>query len=144
MISEKIIPLLTNVRQTGPGQWISCCPVHDDKTPSFAVRETIGKSGEPTLMMHCFACQASIDEICGALGLTISDLYPQKHIETGDQKYQRKYFPAADVLTCVHNDALMTKVFARRMTNGELLNEKEMKYLQAIEQRLGVACEYAR
>ncbi len=39
MSAETFLSHLDKVRQTGPGRWIACCPAHDDKHPSFNIRE---------------------------------------------------------------------------------------------------------
>ena len=40
MSVEKLLDRLSKVKKTGPGQWVACCPSHDDRTPSLAIRET--------------------------------------------------------------------------------------------------------
>ena len=48
-------------RQTGPHQWMVCCPAHDDKHPSLSL--TVGDRGP---LVHCFAgCSQS--EVISAL-----------------------------------------------------------------------------
>lgn len=37
--AQNLIDRLQKVRRTGQGRWIACCPAHNDKSPSLAVRE---------------------------------------------------------------------------------------------------------
>jgi len=39
MSATPVLDRLDKVKQTGPDRWIACCPAHDDKSPSLAVRE---------------------------------------------------------------------------------------------------------
>ena len=53
---------------------MALCPVHGDAMPSLSIRydRTGGK-----VMLHCFGCGDAFDlrDVCGALGLTVSDLF---------------------------------------------------------------------
>ncbi|MGX4396518.1 CHC2 zinc finger domain-containing protein, partial [Clostridioides difficile] len=55
-------------------QHMALCPVHGDAMPSLSIRydRTGGK-----VMLHCFGCGDAFDlrDVCGALGLTVSDLF---------------------------------------------------------------------
>ena len=53
------------------GQWLVRCPVHFDKRPSLAVRETL----DGKLLVHCHAGCATTD-VLAALGLRFRDLRP--------------------------------------------------------------------
>jgi hypothetical protein len=53
------------------GQWWCRCPVHPDKRPSLALRET----PDGTLLVRCYAGCATSD-VLDALGLRYRDLYP--------------------------------------------------------------------
>jgi len=50
MITDKILPLLDKVKKKGDNSWVVCCPAHDDKSPSLAIREV-----DDRLLIHCFA-----------------------------------------------------------------------------------------
>ncbi|HTR21787.1 MAG TPA: hypothetical protein VMH88_13105 [Gemmatimonadales bacterium] len=58
-------------KQTGVGQWIACCPAHEDRDPSLQI--STGTDGR--VLLHCFAgCE--LDAILGGLGITAKDLFP--------------------------------------------------------------------
>lgn len=63
---------LDKVRSNGTGKWMACCPSHDDKSPSMSIKQVDGK-----IILHCFA-GCSAEEITGAIGLKMSDLFEQK------------------------------------------------------------------
>ena len=126
MIADRILNCLTKVKQTGTGRWIACCPAHDDKNPSLALREVGDR-----LLIHCFAgCPAY--EIISALGLELSDLFPEK-IDVSGGKPLSKPFPAADILHCLNGEVIFLIVCAEALAKGKKLEklDKERLYLSA-------------
>jgi hypothetical protein len=37
------------------GNWLTCCPAHDDHTPSLVMSDSVGKNGKHKLLIHCRA-----------------------------------------------------------------------------------------
>ena len=143
IIAEKILPQLEGIKKTGEGKWMARCPVHNDSHPSMLINDAVSKNGEPTITMHCFACQASIDEICSALGLTIGDLYPDK-TKQSYKSSQRKHFPAKDVLCSIANDALFVELCARDLENQIPISKDDLERLTAARMRIENALEYIK
>jgi putative DNA primase/helicase len=74
MKTESILAKLKKVKRSGKDEWMACCPAHDDKTPSLSVKD----GGDRTLL-KCFGASAcSTQEIVGALGIGISDLFNEE------------------------------------------------------------------
>lgn len=69
--ADRLLSTLDKVRQVGPGEWIACCPAHDDRSPSLAVREL----EDGRLLIHDFGGCAT-GEVVAAVGMTLSDLFP--------------------------------------------------------------------
>lgn len=51
-----------------------CCPAHNDRNPSFSITE----ASDGTILMKCFSRGCTINEICSAIGIKVSDLFPNK------------------------------------------------------------------
>ncbi len=77
------------------GGYVSCCPAHDDSNPSLSIAED--HNGK--ILLKCFA-GCSVEQICIALGLNLSDLFfaspiqPTKTIysytdENGQELYRK-------------------------------------------------------
>ncbi|WP_321947083.1 DUF3631 domain-containing protein [Paraburkholderia sp. J10-1] len=47
----EILDRLDGVRQTGPNQWVACCPAHDDRDPSLS----ISAKSDGEVLLHCHA-----------------------------------------------------------------------------------------
>lgn len=68
MFLDELLTKLDRVRGND-SQYMACCPAHDDRSPSLAIKEVDGK-----LLINCMA-GCSINEITSALGLKVSDLF---------------------------------------------------------------------
>lgn len=73
MNASEILARLSKVRQSSRDEWVACCPAHQDKTPSLSVKDC----GDGRILMHCHA-DCMIEDVCGAIGLTLADLMPEK------------------------------------------------------------------
>lgn len=70
MTMHQFLALFPTVKETRKG-WDVCCPAHDDQSPSLGVME--GDGGR--IVLNCLAHCENTD-IVAALGLTMSDLFP--------------------------------------------------------------------
>lgn len=70
MTAEQIAERL-HARYSGAG-WIGRCPAHEDRSPSMSIRE--GDGGR--VLIYCFA-GCSLEAICAALGIKVSDLFSE-------------------------------------------------------------------
>lgn len=104
MIAEKILDRLQKVRSRGQDAWVACCPAHEDSDPSMTITERDGK-----LLMHCFA-GCSIHEIVSAVGLEVTDLFPDREDPLSPKPSRKPYFPAEAVLTALASEALVLEL----------------------------------
>ena len=72
MTYDEILRLLKNVKRNGD-KATARCPAHDDHDNSLSV--TKGDDGRT--LFNCFAGD-NVDDICGAIGITVADLFPPK------------------------------------------------------------------
>jgi hypothetical protein len=68
---DEVLQRLKSARRSGKS-WMARCPAHGDKSPSLSVRDENGK-----VLFHCFA-GCSVDAICTALGIKVSDLFARR------------------------------------------------------------------
>lgn len=70
--AQRLLDRLEKVQSVGKGKWKACCPAHEDREPSLAIRE----ADDGRLLVYCFAgCSAA--EVLAAVGLSLGDLYPK-------------------------------------------------------------------
>lgn len=69
---ELILNRLEKIQRRGNHTWMACCPAHDDRNPSLAIKEL----PDGRILLKCFAgCE--VMSIMGALRLSVSDLFPE-------------------------------------------------------------------
>ena len=81
-----LLEKLKKVSAKGKGQWTACCPAHEDRSPSLAIKEV----PDGRILIKCFAgCGAS--DVMQAVGMTLSDLFPD------GESYEYKPFAFAQI-----------------------------------------------
>lgn len=126
---EDFLSRLQKVRKAGPGRWVACCPAHEDKNPSLTVREL----EDGRILIHCFP-GCGVDEVVGAVGLTVSDLFPEKPIENA--RPLRKPFPAEDVIAAMELEVQIVVLCAADIAEGKTLSDVDLARLIVAKKRL--------
>lgn len=136
MSAETLLSRLDKVRRTGPGRWVACCPAHEDRRASLAVREL-----DDRVLAHCFA-GCTVHEVVSAVGLSLSDLFPEKlSNEAHAVKGERRPFPAADVLRCIAFEALVVLTAGAALLAGQPFNDTDRARLVVAVGRIQAALD---
>lgn len=132
----KVDPLLAKlqkVKRTSRESWVACCPAHADKSPSLSIRET----ADGRVLIHCFAgCEPLA--VLEAVGMAWQDVMPERLTDAALAPLRQR-FPAADVLECVADEALIAAVCAAKVRRGEALSQADADRLLLATERLGRA-----
>ncbi len=124
MSADKLVSLLSGVKKTGPNSWIARCCAHEDRSPSLAIKE----SEDGTVLVKCFA-GCSVEEIVGAVGLDLEDLFPPK--ETHHRKPDARPFQAADVLRLMAWESMVVSMTAATMRERKLTDKETTRVIDA-------------
>jgi hypothetical protein len=135
---EDFVSRLDGVKQTGRGQWMARCPAHEDRSPSLS----IGGGDDGRVLIKCFA-GCLVDEIAGAVGLTVSDLFPERPADSPPFVRGRQ-FPAGDVLEALANEVMVVWVISRDMELGITPSIDEFDRLTVANKRIQSALELIR
>ena len=130
---ENILTRLEKVKGRN-GAYTACCPAHGDKSPSLAIREL----DDGRILMKCFA-NCSIQEIMGAIGMDIGDLFPNVNKDLPPVK--RKYY-ATDLLRVIEFEAWVVSVAAYTMSQGLPLSEEDRTRMKVAQTRIMEAVKY--
>ncbi len=137
MSAHKLIERLDSPRQTARDSWIARCPAHADKRPSLAVRAL----DDGRTLIHCFA-GCGTDAVLGAIGLTVSDLFPPKPTEYSKRQPPKGPHPS-DALRCLSGESLLVLAAADLLAKGDALNAADSQRLALAARRIRAACEVA-
>jgi hypothetical protein len=91
---EDILSRLDKVKATKPNEWVACCPAHNDNKPSMGIKLT----DDGKILMKCLSQHCSINDIVAAIGLELSDLFPDS---VKYERNKRQYFSASTILKAI-------------------------------------------
>ena len=130
MIADRILPLLDKVKPKGENSWMACCPAHDDKNPSLIITEKDGR-----VLLHCFSHQCEVSDIVHAVGLELSDLFPEQIKIEGGKPIRKKRFPAEAVLEALAEEFVIAELVLATLADGGTLNEKAQARMKEASNR---------
>jgi len=130
MIVDKILPLLDKVKKKGDNSWIACCSAHDDKRPSLVITEK-----DDRVLLHCFSHQCDVSNIVHAVGLELSDLFPEQIKTEGGKPIKRKRFPAEAILEALAEEFVIAELGLAVLADGGTLNKKAQARMKRASDR---------
>lgn len=129
MSADILLQHLQKVKPTKkPNSWMAACPSHEDKTASLSIREL----DDGRVLVHCFA-ECSVHDVVAAVGLELSDLFPEREDGKHFVKGERRPFPAADVLRAIAFESTLVLVAAADLLAGRPFTDTDRT-------RLTLAC----
>lgn len=120
-----------NMRKNGGG-WRGNCPACGTSARSTALSVAEGTTG--ALLVKCFAGGCEPEAICAALGLAMTDLFPEAltaHHHPGPRR--RGLLTAGEALRALKFEAELAAVAAGNLANGIVLSDGDRV-------RLATAC----
>lgn len=117
---EKVLKRLDKVKQTAADKWKACCPAHDDRSPSLAIKEL----ADGRVLIHCWAgCETR--SVLAAIDLELRDLFP------GDKQPRRGPSRAA-----IRHEQFIYRIGLDTLKRGEQLNEADRQRFELARERL--------
>lgn len=123
---QLLLSRLEGVRRTGKG-WMARCPAHPDRHASLS----IGEAPTGAVLVHCHAgCTA--DAICAGIGLSVSDLFPQKidapfKSSTPELMADRARWSIASVLPMLVEEGTLIQIAGATLCRGEALTSVDVE-----------------
>ncbi len=115
---DNLFAKLEKVKRTGQGKWLACCPAHNDKSPSLAIKET----DDGKILVHCFS-GCSVDEILSAVGLSFEDLMPDN--PTYKKGTKPPAFNKYELFDRLAFEAIILSLAIRQLLNGQSLEHQD-------------------
>jgi hypothetical protein len=126
---ENFLTRLDKVKQVGNGEWVACCPAHDDKHPSMSVSE----KGD-TFLVKCHSQHCGGIAIIESVGLTASDFYEKTDLPIHIRATKRKWSPRQICELGGESISSVALLLERLMTIG--LEDDEIDILRLEGQKL--------
>jgi len=120
MDATHILCQLDKVKSSGSNKWLACCPAHDDKTPSLAIKDAGDR-----ILLHCFAGCAAV-EIVHALGMHWGDLF----LESLSPELKERYRRAGLEKEADHHRVILM-LAQSDIGNHKAINNTDVKIIQA-------------
>ena len=139
MTIETLLSRLQKVRKRGHNQWMACCPVHQERTPSLSIKDDDGK-----IIMHCFGCGAKGPEIIESVGMEISDLFPPSDNYDPAIKQKRQFHDACQILEGLAFESLVVLITSRDMISSKTISTEDQERLSVAVLRIHAATEYTK
>lgn len=86
MLLDELLTRLDGVKRSGEVGFVARCPAHEDHHQSLSV----GSGEDGRLLLTCFA-GCSTEAVCGALGITLAELFPEKPSGNGQRTIVATY-----------------------------------------------------
>ena len=125
MNAEDFLHGLKKVRRSSPGEWVACCPAHNDKSPSLAVKQ----ADDGRILIHCFA-GCYVQEVVAARGVDLGDLFPERLI---GEKLTPIGFNPRTLLKAMAFNAMIVGLVAGDIVEGRPVSEKDMRTIWKIK-----------
>lgn len=127
-----LLARLDKVKANGPGRWLACCPAHDDRSPSLAIRET----EDGTILVKCFTGCPTAD-VLAAVGMEMHELFPKRDNDAfRTSKRPGERWVPRDVLAAVAREALVVLLAAEAMKHERPLAPADRDRLAVAAGRL--------
>lgn len=140
MSIEEFLSRLEKVRPRGGNQWMACCPACGERNPSMSIKDSHG-----TILIHCFAMGCTPDDICSAIGMEVTDLFPPSdNFDATQPAAKRQFYDAAYVLESLAFESLVLHVISGDMIKNGSIAQDERDRLAQASIRINAALEYTK
>jgi len=126
---DQLLARLEKTRRTGDGKWLACCPAHNDKHPSLAIKLT----DDEKILIHCFA-GCDIEAIISSLDLTLADLMPDNPAYKKGSKPPK--FNRYELFDRLVFESIILCLAIRQLNNNEALTPDDHKRVLKAEQTI--------
>lgn len=123
-----LLSKLDKPRQTAPNKWLACCPAHDDRSPSLAIK-TID---DGKILLHCFS-GCSVSEIVESLSLKLADLMPESPRGYGQARQKPPRFNKSELFDLLIFESLLIALAIKEMLSGRRLDEADLLRIERAE-----------
>ncbi len=131
MSYETLLDRLDGVKHTGVGRFMARCPAHNDRSPSLGVKDC----GDGFTIVNCLAgCET--EDVLAAVGLTFSDLYPERIGQDHAYKPVRNRISPRDALATLDHESLVVAIIGADFLENREVDDETWKRLGTAVNRI--------
>jgi len=131
-----------DARPNGNQRWRAACPSCGGRNKS-SLSVALADSG--SVLLKCFKEQCAVETITAAVGMAISDLFPETPREAaGGTAMKRPLLTANQALDLLEVESMTVGVIAADMAKGGTISEADFQRLKKAVTRIGVLRQEAR
>lgn len=112
---------LDGAKTNGSNKWLAKCPAHPDRSPSLAIR-----LADDRILIHCFA-GCHVDAVLSAVGLDMTDLFPDRVAQPGTPKPKAPRFSAYELFPLLIQEALILALAFDAVVSGVALADTDLQ-----------------
>jgi hypothetical protein len=122
------------VHSNGRNRWRACCPGHGGSNRNAL---SIGIGADDAVLLRCFS-GCDIDQVVGALGLDLSDLFPARQSPGAGASKPRRIglLTAGQALELLHSETQLIWVAGNNLANGHELTAVDLARLNVAMRRI--------
>lgn len=121
-----------DAKPTSTDRWRAACPVCGERNQSTL---SIGVGDNGAVLMRCFKSGCAVDQIAGALGLELSDLFPPKDSHARPLE-RRRMLTARQALDLLLSESLVIFVIGADMHRQRTVSAADFDRLQTAAARI--------
>lgn len=128
-----ILSFFESVKKLNPDRWVARCvmPDHDDKTPSLYIT----RKSNGAFLMYCHGCGAKGIDVCSALGIPASSLYPPA-LRSNVKRYTDNPSFQFVALRSIQDDLIRLVVIANMLSEADTLSESDRQFIADLSIKL--------
>ncbi len=125
LTTKDFLDRLEKVRERPNGQWLACCPAHDDKNPSLSIRE-----GDNIPILYCFSGGCDYRQILNSVGLSPGDFFPVEPTTKYDgNRTKRPRLNGWDAIAVLKHRIMTCCIGVGDIANGKDLSDSDLDAL---------------
>jgi hypothetical protein len=125
---DNLLSRLDKVKSKGSGKWLALCPAHADKRPSLAIKLT----DDDKILLKCWgACD--VESIVSAIGLTLSDLMPEKPQGYNRTRARVPRFSKTEMFDRLLHESIILSLAIRQLMSGKELSQADIASVHKAE-----------
>jgi len=117
------------------GQYMACCPAHDDLSPSLAIKDVDGK-----ILLNCMA-GCDVFDITNAMGIQIKDLFIDSSFTSEQRNKYKKMKNMSELWKALNHELhVLLQIVSNRVCDETL--SKDRKYTERKQDFKPLASEF--